>query len=123
MLSCIYATRKDKRRIKKQIKRNTKEKERRKRRNAKMDFWAGFGKIISVEIGNLKICLPQEISFLIQDAKYEKYGVFVMRVMIRQPDEEKTSQMRFLMAFLAKWLFVKILSLKFAFLRGQICGI
>ena len=55
MLSCIYATRKDKRRIKKQIKRNTKEKERRKRRNAKMDFWAGFGKIISVEIGNLKI--------------------------------------------------------------------
>ena len=55
MLSCIYATRKDKRRIKKQIKRNTKEKERRKRRNVKMDFWAVFGKIISVEIGNLKI--------------------------------------------------------------------
>ena len=108
MLSCIYATRKDKRRIKKQIKRNTKEKERRKRRNAKMDFWAVFGKIISVEIGNLKICLLQEISFWIQNAKFKEYGVFVMRVMIRQPDEEKTSQMRFLMAFLANWLFVKI---------------
>ena len=55
MLSMYEYIRKDKRRIKKQIKRNTKEKERRKRRNAKMDFWAGFGKIISVEIGNLKI--------------------------------------------------------------------
>ncbi len=55
MLSMYEYIRKDKRRIKKKIKRNTKEKEKRKRRNAKIDFWVGFGKIISVEIGNLKI--------------------------------------------------------------------
>ena len=91
MLSCIYATRKDKRRIKKQIKRNTKEKERRKRRNAKMDFWAGFGKVISVEIGNLKICLLQEISFWIQNAKFKEYWVFGMRIMRIQPEDRKTS--------------------------------